>query len=88
MIGKDSLDLHFNLLHQLVLETLVAVLGHHSSLRRSLALMAACWQVDIDRHKVRKSVLTAEIASLLIETRFLIIFLHVCAILIWLIQDH
>ena len=64
LIGENALDLHLNLLHQLVLETLVSVLSHRP-LGRSLALMAAR-QVDIDGYKVRKSVLTAEMASLFI----------------------
>lgn len=80
LIGENALDLHLNLLHQLVLETLVSVLSHHP-LRRSLALMAAR-QVDIDGYKVRKSVLTAEMAPLFIQTRF---FRHVCA-LFWVIH--
>ena len=80
LIGENALDLHLNLLHQLVLEALVTVLSHES-LGRSLALMAAR-QVDIDGYKVRKSVLTAKMAPLLIQPCF---FWHVRA-LFWLIH--
>ena len=75
LIGENALDLHLNLLHQLVLETLVTVFSRYS-LGGSLALMAAR-QVDIDGYKVRKSILTAEMAPLFIQTRF---SRHVCAL--------